>query len=175
MQTTSRSFIQAIGACVGFLILLFAGGCEGDSGDTVDRASPPPPSEDAVSQEVVIKANDQMRYDTSEFTVTAGSVVKLTLRNVGSMPAASMGHNVVIMVPGADILAFAAASSTEAVNGYVAPAYEASIVTHTAMTGGGESDSVVFEVPSKPGDYPFLCSFPGHVQAGMKGTMHVTR
>ena len=32
---------------------------------------------------------------------------------------------------------------------------------------------VTFIVPEVPGEYPFLCTFAGHYQAGMKGTLTV--
>ncbi|MCC5023285.1 MAG: hypothetical protein J6386_11065 [Candidatus Synoicihabitans palmerolidicus] len=33
---------------------------------------------------------------------------------------------------------------------------------------------MTFTVPSEPGDYVFLCSFPAHFMAGMKGVIVVT-
>jgi uncharacterized cupredoxin-like copper-binding protein len=32
---------------------------------------------------------------------------------------------------------------------------------------------VTFGVPAKPGSYTFICSFPGHFNAGMRGTLVV--
>jgi uncharacterized cupredoxin-like copper-binding protein len=28
-------------------------------------------------------------------------------------------------------------------------------------------------VPKAPGSYPYVCTFPGHFQAGMRGTLEV--
>ena len=39
--------------------------------------------------------NDRMKYNLEAFSVPAGSLVKLNFRNVGKMPKAAMGHNVV--------------------------------------------------------------------------------
>ena len=36
------------------------------------------------------------------------------------------------------------------------------------------SASGTFTVPAKPGRYPFVCTFSGHFQAGMKGTLIVS-
>ncbi|MFP4167145.1 MAG: plastocyanin/azurin family copper-binding protein [Opitutales bacterium] len=126
-----------------------------------------------VDQEVVITANDQMKYNIESFEVEAGSTVRLVLENVGSMPKASMGHNVVVLESDADPLEFANAASTEAANDYIPQDKTSEIIAHTKMLGGGEEDEIVFNVPSSTGDYPFLCSFPGHIQAGMEGTMEV--
>jgi plastocyanin len=38
------------------------------------------------------------------------------------------------------------------------------------VSNGGVSS---FKVTLKPGQYPFLCTVPGHAQAGMKGTLTV--
>jgi mono/diheme cytochrome c family protein len=43
-------------------------------------------------------------------------------------------------------------------------------VTGPEVTNGGVSQ---FKVTLKPGKYPFLCTVPGHAQAGMKGTLTV--
>ena len=39
--------------------------------------------------------------------------------------------------------------------------------------GVGETVQVTFTVPETEGRYPFLCTFAGHYQAGMKGTLSV--
>jgi azurin len=40
------------------------------------------------------------------------------------------------------------------------------------MSNPGQTVEVTFTAPSATGDYPFICSFPGHF-ATMRGTMHV--
>jgi uncharacterized cupredoxin-like copper-binding protein len=40
------------------------------------------------------------------------------------------------------------------------------------MINAGEELSVTFETPG-PGTYAFLCTFPGHYQAGMVGELVV--
>jgi uncharacterized cupredoxin-like copper-binding protein len=41
------------------------------------------------------------------------------------------------------------------------------------MLGPGQMGDVIFTTPTKPGEYPFLCSFPAHYQSGMKGVLVV--
>ncbi|MDX1586785.1 MAG: SDR family oxidoreductase, partial [Balneolaceae bacterium] len=43
----------------------------------------------------------------------------------------------------------------------------------TDMVGGGETTEVTFNAPEEAGDYEYLCSFPGHFAAGMKGILSV--
>lgn len=122
---------------------------------------------------VVIKGNDQMRYSVNEFTVKAGSEVTIRLVNVGKMPKEAMGHNVVVLERGVDAGAFALAAAGARENEYVPGERQDDIIAHTALTGPGETVEVTFTAPSQPGDYEYLCTFPGHFQAGMKGVMAV--
>ena len=47
--------------------------------------------------EIVIESNDQMRFNLSEITVQQGQTVVLTLKHVGKLPKAAMGHNWVLL------------------------------------------------------------------------------
>ena len=35
------------------------------------------------------------------------------------------------------------------------------MIAHTDMVGGGESSTITFTAPAA-GEYPYICSFPGH-------------
>ena len=97
----------------------------------------------------------------------------LTLNNVGTMPKFSMGHNLVILEMGTDMIAFAEASAMSPTTDYVSPDYKDKILAATKLLGGGEIDSIIFTAPQEAGLYQFLCTFPGHMQAGMKGFLKV--
>lgn len=172
----SPKHLVFVGSCLA-LIFAFSGCGGGEKADSQKSDTGTPSkktlSAEDVEKEVLITANDQMQFNLSEFTVPAGAVIKLTLDNIGTMPEASMGHNVVILNGSIDPQTFVEAAATQAANDYIPPMYEYQLVAHTEMTGGGETDSVIFRAPRNAGDYPFLCSFPGHFAAGMKGTMHV--
>ncbi|MNR67194.1 Azurin [compost metagenome] len=49
---------------------------------------------------------------------------------------------------------------------------DARVIAHTKVIGGGQSDSVTFDVSKLAAgtDYTYFCSFPGHF-ALMKGTL----
>lgn len=158
--------------------LVFAGcGPSGDKassdGGSSGSAAPAAADPGEVSQTVEITANDQMKFNLERFAVKAGSTVKIHLKNVGTMPKMSMGHNVVVLKQGVDEKAFVEAAIQAPANDYIPPAQTDAVVAYTKMLGGGEEDSVIFKVPSKKGNYTFICSFPGHFQVGMKGTMIV--
>ena len=121
--------------------------------------------------EVTITGNDQMKYDKAEIEVKAGQTVALTFKNIGALPKAAMGHNVVILKPGSDIPKFAIGGVANAAGDYLPldPALAAQVVAKTKILGPKEEETIVFKVPAA-GDYPFLCTFPGHF-GGMKGVL----
>ena len=55
--------------------------------------------------------------------------------------------------------------------GYI-PDDKANIVSNTKLVNATETDSVSFTAPAA-GTYTYLCTFPGHFIAGMKGTLTV--
>jgi azurin len=146
---------------LGLIVALTAGlvACSGDGG--TPRSS------------IVITGDDMMRFSPTEFTVAAGSTVTVTLQNIGRMPKEAMGHNLVILTMGTDPIAFAEAAVRHPANEYIAPEMSDRVIAATAVLGPGEEQVITFTAPSEPGDYPFVCSFPGHTQAGMRGIMRV--
>ena len=124
--------------------------------------------------EVVIEGNDAMQFNMKEFSVKAGESVKLTLKHVGKLPGNAMGHNVVILKMGVDAMQWGLkvpANGGNQENGYI-PTDKSAIIASTDLIGGGETTSVTFTAPTEKGQYPFLCTFPGHV-ALMRGVMIV--
>lgn len=128
-----------------------------------------PASNDVV--ELTISGTDQMQFDKKELRVKAGQKVRLTLTHSGTMAKNAMGHNWVLLKEGVDLAAFGQKSATAMDNDYIPASEEGSIIAHTKMLGGGESDTIEFTAPAK-GTYEFLCSFPGHY-ALMRGTFIV--
>lgn len=116
-----------------------------------------------------------MRFDVTAFEVTPGQKVSVTLKNVGTTPKFSMGHNFILLdrtVNTGNVMAFLDKASTEAAHDYVPPDSKA-VLAHTKLLGPGESDTVTFNAPYVPGEYLYLCSFPGHYTQGTKGFMTV--
>ena len=58
--------------------------------------------------------------------------------------------------------------------GYIPPALKAQVLASTDLAGPGETVQVTFKAPVALGRYDFVCSFPGHYAAGMKGVLVVT-
>lgn len=112
-----------------------------------------------------ISGNDQLQFNKSVLSATAGQEVTLVLTHSGKMAKAVMGHNWVLLKQGTDITMFATKAISAAENEYIPEGDEA--IAYTSLIGGGESTSVTFTAPAA-GTYDFICTFPGHY-AAMKG------
>lgn len=102
-----------------------------------------------------------------------GEEIRIRLYTESDLPASAMAHNFILLTMEADAAAFANAASKARDNDYIPSDLEDQIIAHTDLAAGGETVEVTFTAPENPGDYEFLCSFPGHYAAGMKGTLSV--
>lgn len=113
------------------------------------------------SDTVLLKANENMRFDKELFRVRSGKKLRLIIKNTSAKSNMSMLHNVVILSSGTDIADFADVAQKAKAEQYVPSSLDSLIITHTRLVSGGESDEVEFTLP-KAGVYDFICSFPGH-------------
>jgi len=131
---------------------------------------------EAPPKEVTIQADDKMRYDVTAFDASPGQKISVTIKNIGTTPKFSMGHNFVlldrIINTGNIQSAFLDKASTEASHDYV-PTGAKEVLAHSKLLGPGESEVVIFNAPYIPGEYLYVCSFPGHYSQGTKGVMTV--
>lgn len=127
----------------------------------------------AAAREIKITGNDQMQYSVKRIDAKPGEELKVALTAVGKMPKTEMAHNFILLKKGANpdsfVMAAALARNTE----YVPAAKKDQILASTKLAGGGETVEVTFTAPTEPGEYVYLCSFPGHYAAGMKGLLVV--
>jgi azurin len=123
---------------------------------------------------ITIEGNDQMKFSVTEIQAKPGEQLRIVLKGVGTMPKAAMSHNWVLLQSKANPTTFANESmmAGPAAN-YIAAARKADVIAATALVGAGETAEITFKVPAAVGNYPYLCSFPGHFAAGMKGTLVV--
>ena len=85
-----------------------------------------------------------------------------------------MGHNLVLLKKGVSAIAFgqkAMGAGANATNP-LPDSVKEDVIASTKLLGPGESDTVSFTAPADPGDYEYVCTFPGHF-AMMRGTMTV--
>jgi azurin len=127
----------------------------------------------AQSKSIYMEGYDHLRYSVEKITVVPGTSVELTLKTVSEIPKSQMAHNWVLLQKDMDMVAFVNLSSQYKDNDYLAPGLTSKILAHTGMLGGGEEETISFTAPSELGNYTYVCTFPGHFVAGMKGTLIV--
>jgi putative membrane-bound dehydrogenase-like protein len=112
-----------------------------------------------------------MKFSKTLLTVKAGQKVTINLENPDVMQ-----HNMVLIKPGktqkvgaaADALA---ADPKGADKQYVPRMPE--VLQFIKLLNPGEDGTMQFMAPTTPGDYPFICTFPGHWRI-MNGILRVT-
>lgn len=126
----------------------------------------------AENCETTVEGNDAIQFNVKSIEVPAScEEFKVTLKHVGKLPKASMGHNFVLGLT-SDMAGISADGIQAGLNnGYLKPD-DTRVIAATELIGGGESTSVTIPVSKlKEGEsYTFFCSFPGH-SALMKGEL----
>ncbi len=127
----------------------------------------------ADAQEVKIGTlHGQLKYDVEEFQVKPGATVRLTLSNTDEMQ-----HNLLILTPGEkkslEVAQKAWALGADAIKKQFVPDGP-DVLFHTRVVDPQQSDTITFNAPEKEGDYPYVCTLPGHVFS-MKGKMRVSK
>jgi azurin len=111
---------------------------------------------------------DNLYFNKKDLEAKAGQVVKLTFKN-GASAASNMNHNWVLAKPGTEQTVATEGMQAGETKDWVQEG--PNVLAHTKLTKPGETASVTFTAPAA-GDYPYLCTFPGH-SVTMKGTLHV--
>ncbi|RTZ45455.1 azurin [Candidimonas sp. SYP-B2681] len=126
----------------------------------------------AAECEATIEANDAMQFDVKTMEVPQScEQFTVTLKHVGKLPSAAMGHNFVLGLTKDQTAINADGMKAGAAANYVQPD-DARVIAATKIIGGGESTSVSFPVSKlQAGEsYTYFCSFPGHASI-MKGEL----
>lgn len=122
---------------------------------------------------VEIIGTDDMKFSVTEIAATRGEQLRVRLVAKGTMPKVAMAHNFVLLAKAASQVKFVQASAAARATDFIPPDMKDQVLAQTTLAGPGETVEVTFKVPAVAGPYPFLCSFPGHFQAGMRGTLNV--
>ncbi|MBK1438712.1 ThuA domain-containing protein [Parapedobacter sp. ISTM3] len=127
----------------------------------------------AADESITIKAViGEMKYDVTNFTAKAGQTLKIIFENPDHMQ-----HNLLVLKPGTlDRVGQAADDLAKQPNGvelqYIPNTPD--VLFSTPLVNPEERYELTFTVPTTPGDYPYVCTFPGHWRI-MQGVMRVTR
>jgi azurin len=122
---------------------------------------------------VEIIGTDDMKYSVTNIDAKPGEQLRVRLVTKGAMPKIAMALNFVLLKKDASQIKFVNASAVARESNYIAPEMKDQVIAATALAGAGETVEVTFKVPAAAGQYPYVCSFPGHFQAGMRGTLTV--
>ena len=122
-----------------------------------------------------IEAGDSIAFNINAMSAPASCAeVTVTLTHTGTLPAAAMGHNWVVLAE-EDVNAVASAGMNAGLEGNYLPPGDERVIAATKILGGGQSDSVTFSLDALEAgrSYTYVCTFPGHWTV-MKGTFTVT-
>ena len=120
-----------------------------------------------------IVATDDMKYSVTTITAEPGSELRIRLVAKGVIPKVAMAHNVVVLELDTSIETLLKEGAPYRDTDFIPPSMANAVIAKTPLAGPGERVQVTFTVPEAPGEYPFLCTFAGHYQAGMKGVLIV--
>jgi azurin len=115
---------------------------------------------------------DVMKYDQTLITAKAGTTIQIVLNNVDFMQ-----HNLVLIKPNTlEKVGAATDQLAQDANGskmaYVPKMPE--VLGATPLVNPGDKFILTVELPDVPGDYTFVCTYPGHWRM-MNGTLRVTK
>ena len=127
----------------------------------------------AAARVITIEGNDAMKFNITRIEAKPGEALKIVFKNVGTLPKEAMGHNWVLLAKGTDVMAFSTAAMQARATEYIPAALANQVIAHSKLLGPKQTDEISFTVPSEPGDYPYVCSFPAHAMAGMRGVLVV--
>ncbi len=96
----------------------------------------------------------EFKFDPSTITVSAGKQVTVNLKNTGTV-----AHTFTVM--------------SKPVNGSFTSADQANVLFDSGLIQPSSSKTVTLTAPSTAGSYEYICTVPGHLEAGMKGNLIV--
>jgi len=110
------------------------------------------------------------RFDQTSFTARPGQQVRLVFNNTDDMQ-----HNVVVIQRGSlptmeKTLITMMADPTAQDRGFVPET--PLVLFSTPLVNARQSTTLEFTAPTEPGEYPFICTFPGH-WITMRGVLRV--
>jgi azurin len=111
----------------------------------------------------------QMKFDQTEIIVPPGERVVMKFENPDDMP-----HNIVFCKPGTDVEKLVLTmleKPEEAMKRDFIPD-DPRVWLKSRLLAPHESQILEFTAPQETGEYPFVCSFPGHA-ATMRGSLRV--
>jgi uncharacterized cupredoxin-like copper-binding protein len=125
-------------------------------------------AQDADTTITIRASGSTLEFQPSRISVKTGRRVRLRFVNDGTLP-----HNVAMPRSDEDLDAMATAAYQAGDTGYIPMAQKDKLIAYTSLASPGQAVEVTFVVPP-PGEYTFVCLFPGHSNS-MLGTLRALR
>ena len=125
-----------------------------------------------VNVYILNTVREQMRYDQARMVVEAGKPFEVIFKNLDAMP-----HNLVVIMPGTrDRIGQAALTMPPKpdAEGKVYVPKDKAVLASTRLVEPGQQERLLMTAPAEPGDYEYVCTFPGHYVI-MWGKLVVTK
>lgn len=126
-----------------------------------------PPPEKTIT---ITPVGNQMEFEQTEITANPGQTVTIIFENTATSTA--MQHNVVVLNTADDSAIRRVGQAGTTAENYVPD--DPAIITATDVAKPGETTKVTFTVPESPGEYAYICTYPGHY-VSMQGTLIVEK
>lgn len=156
------------------ILALVAGAFVSTAQDAKPAAAAPAAAQGDVAKLMLGVVPNVMQFDKKELTVKAGQKVMLLFKN----EKCALQHNFILLKPGTKdavgALADKMLTDPQALAKMYVPASEDILVKPNKLIGIGQSDLIEFTAPAEAGDYPYICTFPGHWRL-MNGVLKVTK
>ena len=125
---------------------------------------------DAEAKKITVGVKPGLQFDPKVLHIQPGEEVELTFDNVDEMM-----HNFVLVQPGArmEMVEAAIALGTEGPEFHYVPKSD-KVIASTPVILPGKKGTIRFTAPSRDGQYPYVCTFPGHGFL-MHGTLFVSK
>jgi azurin len=167
-QTNAGAMYSKPGELAAHVAFTAAGGTAA-AGTTLAPVAPPAP--DVVLRLTAVPG--QMRFDLGQLTVAPGQLVEIVFVNPDAMQ-----HNFVLGAPGS-LAAIGEAADKMVLTPAVAiqqqyvPDLQV-VIFATKLLDPGQTVTAQFRAPAETGQYPYVCTFPGHWRT-MNGILNVVQ
>lgn len=133
------------------------------------------PTPTAGPRTITIDGSDVMKFSVTSITAAPGEELRIVLSYTGAMPKEAMQHNIVFMQKGWDPDEFVPAAANAKETDCVPPDMASKVIAHSKLVAAGQKTEFTFKAPTEPGEYDYICSWPGHYLIGMKGLLTVKK
>ena len=124
------------------------------------------------ARKIAVGVKPGMKFDVEQLEAKAGEKVAIVLTNNDPL---GLMHNLAVIAPGSRqkvVLAALSIGPKAVAQNFVPDMPE--VLAATPQVAPGRKYTLYMTIPEKAGDYPYVCTYPGHGQV-MFGTLKVTK